>query len=155
MKHENQEILIISIYVDDILVTGSNDDAVRQFKMQMREVFEMNDLGEMSYFLSMKIKQTSKGIFISQRKYAGEILKKFEIENNKFVSTPAVQREKLKKEDGSSPFDSSIYRSLVGCLLYLCGIRPNILFATSVLSRFMHSPTELHFKVVKSVLRYI
>ena len=91
VKHENHETLIVSIYVDDILVTRSNDNVVREFKMQMKEVFEMNDLGEMSYFLGMKIKQTSKGIFISQRKYAGEILKKF-------VSTPAVQGEKSKKK---------------------------------------------------------
>ena len=121
----------------------------------MREVFEINDLGEMSYFFGMEIRQTSKGIFISQRKYAGEILKKFGIENSKFMSTPAVQGEKLKKEDGSSPCDASIYRSLVRCLLYLYGTRPDIMFATSVLSRFMHSPTELHFKTAKRVLRYI
>ena len=115
----------------------------------------MNDLGEISYFLGMEIKQTSKEIFISQRNYTSEILKKFEIENSKFVSTPTVQGEKLKKEDGSSPFDASIYRSLVGCLLYLYRTRPNIMFATNVLSRFMHSPTELHFKTAKRVLRYI
>ena len=56
VKHENQEILIVSIYIDDILVTVSNDNVVKQFKMYMREVFKMNDLGEMSYFLGMEIK---------------------------------------------------------------------------------------------------
>ena len=65
--------------------------------MQMGEVFEMNDLREMSYFFGIEIKQTLRGIFISQRKYVGEILKKFRIENSKFVSTHTVQGENLKK----------------------------------------------------------
>ena len=88
----------------------------------------MNDLKEMSYFFGIEIKQTSKRIFFSQRKYTSEILKKFRIENSKFMSTPTVQGENLKKEDGSSPFDATIYRSLVWCLLYLCGTRPDIMF---------------------------
>jgi len=71
------------LYVDDLLVTGSNVELIQQFKDDMMQVFEMTNLGEMSYFLGMKVKQNKGDIFICQRKYAKKILKKFNMENCK------------------------------------------------------------------------
>ncbi|XP_022741903.1 uncharacterized protein LOC111293435 [Durio zibethinus] len=84
-------------------------------------------MGEMSYFLGMEIHQDQQGIFICQRKYANEILNKFGMENCKPVNTPLAQNEKLIKENGANKADGSIYRSLVGCLLYLTTTRPDII----------------------------
>lgn len=151
----NNDVLIVSLYVDDLLVTGSESKLVEEFKHQMQEVFEMTDIGEMSYFLGMEILQEQQGIFISQKKYGKEILKKFGMENCKPVSTPLALNEKLIKEDGSDKVDASIYRSLIGCLMYLTATRPDILYAASLLSRFMQNPSELHLKVAKRVLRYV
>jgi len=63
-------VFVVSLYVDDLLVTGSNKEMVNQFMQEMETKFEMSDLGEMSYFLGMEIHQATAGIFISQRKYA-------------------------------------------------------------------------------------
>ena len=78
---DQANFIVISLYIDDLLVTGSNVELIQQFKDDMMQVFEMTDLGEMSYFLGMEVKQIEGDIFISQRKYAkyknlgGEIMK--------------------------------------------------------------------------------
>ncbi|XP_031258739.1 uncharacterized protein LOC116116829 [Pistacia vera] len=121
----------------------------------MQSEFEMTDLGEMTYFLGMEINQSADGIFVCQRKYANEILKKFNMENCNPVSTPLVQNQKLCREDGASKVDESMYRNLVGCLLYLTTTRLDLMYASSLLSRFMNEPREIHFRAAKRVLRYI
>ena len=63
-----------------------------------------------------------------KKKYAKEILKKFQMEECKVVSTPMNQKEKLSNEDGADKIDEGYYRSLIGCLMYLTATRPNILF---------------------------
>ncbi|CAK9147315.1 unnamed protein product [Ilex paraguariensis] len=109
----------------------------------------------MSYFLGMEIEQEEDKIFICQRKYAKEILKKFNMENCKSMNTPMCQKEKLGKDDGAEQADETLYRSLIGCLMYLTATRPDILHVVSVLSRFMNCASESHFKAVKRVLRYV
>ncbi|XP_071920752.1 secreted RxLR effector protein 161-like [Coffea arabica] len=64
-----------------------------------------------------------------------------------------MENEKLSKDDGAAKFDKGLYRSLVGCLMYLTATRPDIMYAVSLLSRFMHCASELHFKAAKKVLR--
>ena len=76
-----------------------------QFKLPMIEEFQMSDLGEMAYFLGMEISQMQQGIFICQQKYAVEILKKFDMQNCKPISTPLVQNAKLTKNDGAALID--------------------------------------------------
>ena len=145
---------VVSLYVDDLLVIGSNIELIQQFKEDMIRVFEMTDHGEMSYFLGIKIKQRQNEIFICQKKYAEEILKKFHMGNCKSMSTPMCQKEKLCKDDGTTKVDEFEYRSLVGFLMYLT-TRPDIMYAISVLSRFMNYANESHLRVAKRVLRYV
>ncbi|GAU33542.1 hypothetical protein TSUD_143350 [Trifolium subterraneum] len=151
----NEVKLIVSLYVDDLLVIGNESNSLSQFKQAMENEFEMTDLGEMKYFLGMEIFQSSAGIFISQKKYALEVLKKFHMDKCKSVSTPLVVNEKLSKDDGDNSANASIYRSIIGSLLYLSATRPDIMFAASLLSRFMHSPSQVHLGAAKRVLRYI
>ena len=73
----------------------------------MLKVFEMTDLGLMSYFLGMEVKQDHDGVFISQKKYAKEILNKFHMEDCKRTSTPMNQKEKFSKDDGTEKVDES------------------------------------------------
>ncbi|XP_023521533.1 uncharacterized protein LOC111785351, partial [Cucurbita pepo subsp. pepo] len=114
----------------------------------------MSNLGPVSYFLGIEIKQTQDEVFICQRKYAKEILQKFQMEDCKAMNTPMNQKEKLVKDDGSAKVIEVEFRSFVGCLMYLT-TRPNILNVVSILSRFMHCPNETHMKTAKRVIRYI
>src|ERR1044072_2497163 len=144
VKQSESDILIVSLYVDDLLVTGNKVMLIDQFKTKMMKNFEMTDLGQMSYFLGMEIKQTDSRIFIGQKKYVEEVLKKLYMSICKSMSTPMNQNEKLSKEDGSGKVEEAVYRSLIGCLMYLTSTRPDILQAVSVLSRFLHCASEEH-----------
>jgi len=155
VKQKGNDVLIVSLYVDDILVTGNHARLIEEFKQEMTDVFEMTDLGLMTYFLGMEVKQSQNEVFICQKKYAKEILKKFQMEECKATSTPMNQKEKLGKEDGTDKVDEGYFRSLIGCLMYLTATRPDILFAVSILSRFMHCASEMHLKAAKRILRYI
>jgi hypothetical protein len=155
VKLKGKNSLIISLYVDDLLVTGNDTRLIEEFKQEMMQAFEMTDLGLMTFFLGIEIKQNENDVFIYQKKYAKEILKKFQMEECKTVSTPMNQKEKLSKEDGFDKVDEGYYRSLIGCLMYLTATRPDILFAVSILSRFMHCASEMHLKAAKRILRYI
>lgn len=100
-KKVNSDIFIISIYVDDLLMTGSSSELISEFKKEMMKVFEMTDLSKMAYFLGIEIKQGEDEAFICEKKYAKEILKKFQMEDCKAVTTPMSHKERLQNEDGA------------------------------------------------------
>jgi len=151
----NGAMIIVSLYVDDLLLTRGDEAEILEFKKCMLAEFEMTDLGEMNYFLGMEIQQEKRGIFLTQRKYGIDILRKFKMENCNEVVTPLVVNEKLTKMDGDGKADESHYRSLVGSLLYLTATRPDLMYASSLLSRFMHAPSLTHLSVDKRILRYL
>ncbi|XP_049400004.1 secreted RxLR effector protein 161-like [Solanum stenotomum] len=103
----------------------------------------------------MEIYQATAVIFISQRKYARDILKRFKMKRCKSVPTPLVHNEKISKFEGGDKADQTVYRSLIGSLLYLTATRPDLRFAASLLSRFMQAPSQVHLGVAKGTLRYI
>lgn len=138
-----------------MLVTGGDEKQILDFKSEMERTFEMSDLGLMNFFLGLEVKQNSSGIFISQKKYALEVLKKFQLEKCKEVLTPLAVNEKVSKDDGILLKNPSKFRSLVGSLLYLTDTRPDFMFSASYLSRFMSTPTDVHFAIGKRILRYI
>jgi hypothetical protein len=143
-------MLIIVVYVDDIIF-GSNDDEMSQrFAEEMKKEFEMSMLGELSFFLGLQITQTSKGIFISQTKYIKEMLKKFEMEDCKPVSTPMVIGCKLIKEDESKETDQYLYRSMIDNLLYVTTSRPDIMQEVGLVGRFQVAPKETHVQVCQT-----
>ncbi|KAI5318138.1 hypothetical protein L3X38_037846 [Prunus dulcis] len=151
----DKEILIVSIYVDDIVYTGSSQALLAEFKEDMMAKYEMTDLGLLHHFLGMGVVQTESSIFLHQKKYASTLLSKFGLTECKSVTTPLVATEKLSKDDGSGAANEEQYRSIVGSLLYLTATRPDIMYASSLLARFMHCPTNRHYGTAKRVLRYI
>lgn len=155
VKGDEINFIVVSLYVDDLLVTGSNLELVNEFKKDMQQIFEMTDLGEMAYFLGMEVQQKEKEVFICQTKYAKEILKKFRMDECKIANTPMGKNVKLNKDDVAEKIDETLYRSLVGCLMYLTATRPDILYSVSLLSRFTNCATETHFSTAKRVLRYV
>ena len=154
-KEGTQDILIVCLYVDDLIYTGTNPSTVQKFKEAMMHEYEMTDLSLMKYFLGIQVRQSKGEIFISQEKYLDKILKKFQMHNCKPISTPLAVSEKLQKDDGAQKFDAKIYRSLVGSLIYLTNTRPDIVYPVSLISRFMQDPSKLHYAAAKRILRYL
>ncbi|CAL8083906.1 unnamed protein product [Prunus armeniaca] len=121
----------------------------------MMQHYEMTDLGLLYHFLGTGVVQTDKHIFLHQKKYALKVIENFGLKDCKSVVTPLVANERLCKEDGSEAVNESEYRQIVGSLLYLTAARPDIMFSSSLLARFMHNPTRKHMGTAKRVLRYI
>ena len=121
--------------------------------------FDMSDLGKMRYFLGIEVLQFGEGIFISQRKYAMEILERFGMERSNEVQNPITPGSKIFKDENGVDVDVTYYKqlvgSLVGSLMYLTVTRPDIMFAVSLISRYIAKPTELHLMAAKRILHYI
>ena len=152
---EGGKILIVCLYVDDLIFTGNNEDMFLEFKNSMMKEFDMTDLGRMSYFLGIEVAQTSNGIFICQKKYVQDVLKRFQMEGCNHVYNPIVPGCHLTKDVEGERIDSTLYKQIIGSLMYLSATRPDIMYVTSLLSRFMEEPTMLHFQAAKRVLRYL
>ncbi|KAK6158858.1 hypothetical protein DH2020_006172 [Rehmannia glutinosa] len=121
----------------------------------MSSTFEMSMVGELSYFLGLQIKQLKEGIFISQSKYAKNLVKKFELENASHLKTPMGSSQKLSKEDVAASVDHTLYRSMIGSLLYLTASRPDIMFSVCLCARYQSDPKVTHLKALKRIIRYV
>jgi hypothetical protein len=121
----------------------------------MKDEFEITDLGLMRLFLGIEVHQSKIGIFISQSKYAYEILEIFNMMNSKATPTPVITGLKLSKEYKGSNVDPTLFKMMVGSLMYLTMTRPDIMYGVSLISRFMEMPKESHWKVGKRILRYV
>ena len=111
----------------------------------MKKEFEMTDLGLMKYFLGIEVSQTDDEIFICQTKYAKDVLKRFKMLNCKPASTPVATGLKLSKEDKGTKVDPSLFKILVGILMYITATRPYIMYAITLISRFMETPMDSHW----------
>jgi hypothetical protein len=155
IKEKDGKILIVVLYVDDVIFTGNDDQLIKNFKSVMKEEFEMTDMGFLRYFLGIEVDQNEKGIFISQARYVNQVLSRFNMQECKAAITPTVMGLKLSREDSSKDFDPSLYKSIVGSLMYLTATRPDIMYAVSLISRFMERPKEAHWQAAKRILRYV
>ncbi|KAG6526934.1 hypothetical protein ZIOFF_009021 [Zingiber officinale] len=115
----------------------------------------MTNLGELHHFLGIEVLRSKHGIFITQESYAKEILKKFRMENANHISTPCVVRLKLSKHGEGKLVNPTMFRSLVGNLMYLAATRPDITYVVSLVSRFMDKPFSNHWETAKRILRYV
>lgn len=134
---------------------GSSNSLVADFKACMMKTFEMTDLGLLHYFLGLEVKQVADGIFVSQQKYAMDLLKRHNMGGCNKASTPMNANETLRAEDGTGKANTRYFRSIVGGLNYLSHTRPDIAHSVSVVSRFMHSPSMHHLGAAKRILRYV
>ncbi|KAM1651788.1 hypothetical protein ACFX1X_004522 [Malus domestica] len=155
VKVKDGDILIVCLYVDDLIFSGSNPSMYEEFKRVMTKEFEMTDIGLMAYYLGIEVKQNEEDIFISQESYTKKILKKFKMEYCKPISTPMECGVKLTKHDKGESVDPTFFKSLVGSLRYLTCTRPDILYVVGLVSRYMENPTTTHLKTTKRILRYL
>ncbi|KAK2380916.1 putative mitochondrial protein [Trifolium repens] len=155
VRQEEGKLMIAQIYVDDIVFGGMTDALVKQFVHQMQSEFEMSLVGELTYFIGLQVKQMEDTIFISQSKYAKNIVKKFGMESATHKRTPAATHIKLTKHEKGVSVDQSLYRSIIGSLLYLTSSRPDISFAVGVCARYQAEPKMSHLTQVKRILKYV
>ena len=148
-KNAAGKIIIVSIYVDDLIFTGDDKNMMCDFKNSMMREFDMTDLGSMRFFLGIEVLQQADGIFIYQRNYALEILKRFGMLESNEVSSPIIPGFKINKDENGTTIDETYFKQIVGSLMYLTATRPDMMFATSLISIFMSRPTELHLQAAK------
>ncbi|KAI4312864.1 hypothetical protein MLD38_037654 [Melastoma candidum] len=153
-KHET-ELLIVQIYVDDIIFGSTNNTLCNEFAELMKGEFEMSMVGELTFFLGLQIRQTSKGTFIHQEKYTKQLLKKYELTNSKHLSTPMSTNAIVEQDESGKDADPSLYRSMIGSLLYLTASRPDILFSVCLCARYQSAPKESHLTHAKRIFRYL
>jgi hypothetical protein len=155
VKHDENKILIVSLYVDDLIYTGNFEALFESFKCSVRKNFVMTDLEKMRYFLGVEVTQNDKRIFISQQKYAREILSRFDMKQCNIVCNPIVVGNKLSKDESGKKVDATNFKQMVGCLMHLLATRPELAYVVCLIARYMENPTEIHFATTKRILRYL
>ncbi|KAG8479763.1 hypothetical protein CXB51_029589 [Gossypium anomalum] len=151
----DSQLMYVLIYVDDIIITGNNNQAIDQFVRQLDATFSLKDLGRLSYFLGIEVQYTTTGLFLNQRKYILDLLRRASMEGSKATPTPMTTTCQLSVNEGQPVADAHVYRSIVGALQYVVITRPDIAFAVNKVCQFMHNPLDIHFKAVKRILRYL
>ena len=117
------KVIFVSIYVDDLIYTGNDEDMMINFKNSMMSAFDMTNLGKMQFFLRIEVLQQTNGIFICQKKYAIDVLKRFGITKSNIVSSLIVPGVKFNRDDQEVQVDESYYKQIVGILMYLIATR--------------------------------
>nr|GFC28181.1 ribonuclease H-like domain-containing protein [Tanacetum cinerariifolium] len=116
--------------------------------------FAMTDLGSLNYFLGISAQRSASGLFLSQTKFAKEILGRAHMQNCNPRRTPVDTESKLGS-DGDLVNDLTLYRSLAGALQYLTFTRPDLSYAVQQVCLYMHDPRDLHFTALKRILCYV
>jgi hypothetical protein len=148
-------MIIVEVYVDDIIFGSDSEKMNKDFARMMQREFEMYLLGELNSFIGLQIIQSKRGVFIHQYKYVKDMLKIFQLEDFKPVSTPMTVGCKLSKDDESKDVDPKHYISMIGSLIYVTALRPGVKQDVGMLSRFQEEPKESHVQSIKIIFRYL
>ncbi|KAH0700925.1 hypothetical protein KY284_015140 [Solanum tuberosum] len=125
------------------------------FIAKLGKRFSIKDLGQLAYFLGVRVIRTPKGLYLFQRKYIKDIVERASMSGAKPVSTPPVTTNNLALEDSVHLSDSKDYQFFVGCLQYLVLTPPDIAFATNRLAQFSHRPTTNHLVSLRRMIHYL
>ncbi|GJY08414.1 retrovirus-related pol polyprotein from transposon TNT 1-94, partial [Tanacetum coccineum] len=148
-QHAGNDLLLVQFYVDDIIFASTNTAMCNEFANQMTTKFKMSMMGHMSFFLGLQISHSPSDMFINQSKYASEIVKKYGLLTTDFVDTPLVEKSKLDKDLQGKQIDATLYRGMIGSLMYLTSSRPDLIYAFCLCARYQAKPTKKHLLVVK------
>jgi histone deacetylase 1/2 len=131
--HQRRISMFVLVYVDDIIVASSSQQATDALLADLQAEFALKDLGDLHYFLGIEVKKVPDGLHLSQERYAADVLSRSGMDKSKSVDTPLSPLEKLSLLDGDPlcEADATKYRSVVGALQYLTLTRPDICFAVN------------------------
>ena len=153
--HHGNNTTYILLYLDDIILTASSDTLHDSIMSKLNDEFSMKDLGPLSYFFDISVTRHSGGIFLSQHKYAEEIIERADMSSCKPISTPVDTKAKLIGVSENPYHGPTEYRSLAGPLQYLTFTRPDITYDVQQVYLFMHDPRTQHMTALKRIIRYI
>jgi hypothetical protein len=148
-------VLLVGVYVDDLVITGTKVAEVAAFKEEMKATFQMSDLGPLSFYLGIEVHQDDSGITLRQTAYAKRVVELAGLTDCNPALTPMEERLKLSRDSRAEEVDATQYRRLVGSLRYLAHTRPDLAFSVGYVSRFMQRPTTEHQQAVKRIIRYV
>ncbi len=134
VKKTNHEIVFIVIYVDDLIITRDSDANISDLKKLLKQKFETKDLEELRYFLGIEVIQSLKGIWLLQKQYALNKLFEYGMMGCKPISIPLEQNVKLSADERDLVEDTTMYRHIVGSLIYMTITRPYLNYAVRVVS---------------------
>ena len=155
-KNMEGEMLFLGVYVDDIIIAGERETNLNEIKRALSGKFEIKDVGELSYFLGVKVEQRKNSVWIGQPAYMQNLLERFGMQESNPVATPVNVSTKLTKATDENPIDQQKYQSAIGSLMYLSvSTRPDISYAVNNLARFSSNPQEEHWTALKRLLRYL
>ncbi|XP_066351736.1 uncharacterized mitochondrial protein AtMg00810-like [Miscanthus floridulus] len=150
-----ENALLVGVYVDDLVITGTKDVEVAAFKEEMKATFQMSDLGPLSFYLGIEVHQDDSGITLRQTTYVKHVVELAGLTDCNPALTPMVERLKLSRDSMTEKVDATQYRRLVGSLRYLTHTQPDLAFSVGYVSRFMQRPTRKHQQAVKRIIRYV
>ena len=155
IKREDDELIVAQVNVDDIIFGSTKDELAHSFSKLMQVEFEMSMIKELTHFLGLRIRQQDSCIVLSQSKYAKNLVKKFGLESASSVRTPMSPNVKLTVDLLGKSVDSSLYRSMIGSILYLTANRPDISYSVGVCARYQANPKESYMIALKRIIKYV
>ncbi|XP_041001588.1 uncharacterized mitochondrial protein AtMg00810-like [Juglans microcarpa x Juglans regia] len=156
-QYNDGSFMALLVYIDDIVIASNNSTSVADLKEFLNLHFKLKDLGNLRYFLGLEVARSAKGISLSQRKYALEIVTDSGFLVAKPATSPMDQNLRLSKTETSDLLldDPTSYRRLIGILLYLTLTRPDISYSVNTLSQFLDHPRQSHHDATLRVVRYV
>lgn len=148
-------IVYVLVYVDDLIIGGNDSDLISKFKDYLNRTFHMKDLGVLKYFLGIEVSRNKDGIYLSQQKYALDIINECGLLGCKPIDTPMEQNHTLARDKGEFFSEPSKYRRLIGRLVYLTVTKPDLSYAVHTLAQFLQAPRLKHWHAALRVVRYL
>ncbi|GJZ90073.1 uncharacterized mitochondrial protein-like protein, partial [Tanacetum coccineum] len=155
IKRSSVRRIFLSLYVDDMMITGDDCNGIELLKAELSHRFAMKDLGLLLYFLGIEVASSPKGYLLSQSKYTVDLFGHARMTDNKIADIHIDAKAKYTPTNDDPLPDPSLYRTIVGTLVYLTVTRPNIAYVVHIVSQFGTTPTTVHWVVVLQILRYL
>ena len=155
LKHLYTSILIIVLYFYDLFITWSFIVDIGSVKSSLHNSFPITGLGLLKQYLGLEIEQSNTCIMVIQLKYVSDLLENFKMHECKFYKFLLLSRVKLGDFSSSPLVDNSLYRKLVGILLYLTHSQTDLSYAVGAIVMYMKEPHDIHWKDAKRILHYV
>ncbi|XP_071717980.1 uncharacterized mitochondrial protein AtMg00810-like [Rutidosis leptorrhynchoides] len=147
--------MLVQVYLDDIIFGSTDQKMVAEFLDVMQKRFKISSLGAINFFLGLQVDQTEKGIFLHQSKYVADILSRFKMEDERIAKNPLSVNHGITPENTGPKVNPTLYRAIIGSLMYLTASRPDIMFATYLCARYQAQPNVNHMLAAKKIMRYL